>query len=72
MANFDAVKQNLESRGYTVRVFAAGKEAADYLDAAIDGASVGFGGSYTLNYTLSLHDALPIWGSTSAWGRTIR
>lgn len=57
MANFDAVKQNLESRGYTVRVFAAGKEAADYLDAAIDGASVGFGGSVTLD-ALGLYERL--------------
>lgn len=47
--NFDAVKQNLEKRGYTVRVFSTGKEAADFLDAAIDGKSVGFGGSATLD-----------------------
>ena len=47
--NFDAVKHNLEERGYTVRVFSTGKEAADYLDAAIDGKSVGFGGSATLD-----------------------
>ena len=46
---FDTVKQNLEERGYTVRVFSTGKEAADYLDAAIDGRSVGFGGSATLD-----------------------
>ena len=46
---FDTVKQNLEERGYTVRVFSTGKEAADYLDAAIDGKSVGFGGSATLD-----------------------
>ena len=47
--NFDAVKHNLEERGYTVRVFSTGKEAADFLDAAIDGKSVGFGGSATLD-----------------------
>lgn len=47
--NFDAVKQNLEKRGYTVRVFSTGKETADFLDAAIDGKSVGFGGSATLD-----------------------
>ena len=46
---FDTVKQNLEERGCTVRVFSTGKEAADYLDAAIDGRSVGFGGSATLD-----------------------
>ena len=55
--NFDTVKQNLEERGYTVRVFSAGKEAADYLDAAIDGRSVGFGGSATLD-ALGLYERL--------------
>ena len=54
---FDTVKQNLESRGYTVRVFATGKEAADYLDAALDGKSVGFGGSMTLD-ALGLYERL--------------
>ena len=54
---FDTVKQNLEERGYTVRVFSAGKEAADYLDAAIDGRSVGFGGSATLE-ALGLYERL--------------
>ena len=54
---FDTVKQNLESRGYTVRVFATGKEASDYLDAALDGKSVGFGGSMTLD-ALGLYERL--------------
>lgn len=54
---FDAVKKNLEARGYAVRVFATGKEAADYLDAAIDGKSVGFGGSATLD-ALGLYERL--------------
>ena len=54
---FDAVKKNLETRGYAVRVFATGKEAADYLDAAIDGKSVGFGGSVTLD-ALGLYERL--------------
>ena len=54
---FDTVKQNLEARGYTVRVFPTGKEAADYLDAAIDGKSVGFGGSVTLD-ALGLYERL--------------
>lgn len=54
---FDAVKQNLEARGYAVRVFSTGKEAADYLDAAVDGKSVGFGGSATLD-ALGLYERL--------------
>ena len=48
MAQFDTVKKNLEERGYTVRTFATAAEAADYLDGAIDGTTVGFGGSVTL------------------------
>lgn len=63
--NFDTVKQNLEGRGYTVRVFAAGKEAADYLDASLDGKSVGFGGSATLD-ALGLYERLEKHNKT-AW-----
>ncbi len=55
--NFDTVKQSLEARGYTVRAFSTGKEAADYLDAAVDGKSVGFGGSATLD-ALGLYERL--------------
>ena len=54
---FDTVKQNLEARGYAVQVFSTGKEAADYLDAAIDKTSVGFGGSATLE-ALGLYERL--------------
>ena len=48
MGIFDTVKKNLEDRGYAVEVFASGAEAAAYLDGAVDGKSVGFGGSLTL------------------------
>lgn len=54
---FETVKKNLEERRYAVRVFSTGKEAADYLDAAIDGKSVGFGGSATLD-TLGVYERL--------------
>lgn len=57
MMKFETVKKNLEDRGYTVKVFASGKEAADYLDAAVDGKSVGFGGSMTLD-ALGLYERL--------------
>lgn len=57
MGNFDVVKTSLEARGYMVRVFSTGKEAADYLDAAVDGTSVGFGGSATLD-ALGLYERL--------------
>ena len=43
------VKQNLEDRGYAVSCFETAAEASAYLDRAIDGKSVGFGGSATLN-----------------------
>lgn len=46
--DFSRVKENLEKRGFTVRVFETAAAAADYLDAAIDGKTVGFGGSITL------------------------
>lgn len=45
---FDTVKKNLEARGFSVRTFAAAAEAAAYLNEAIDGKTVGFGGSVTL------------------------
>lgn len=47
MTDFSAVKENLESRGYQVSVFATAAEAAAYLDQQIDGVSVGLGGSMT-------------------------
>ena len=57
MGIFDTVKKNLEDRGYAVRVFGSGAEAAAYLDGAVDGKTVGFGGSMTLDQ-LGLYDAL--------------
>ena len=57
MGTFDTVKKNLEDRGYAVRVFGSGAEAAVYLDGAVDGKTVGFGGSMTLDQ-LGLYDAL--------------
>lgn len=57
MAQFDTVKKNLEARGFQVKTFATGAEAAAYLDSVIDGKSVGFGGSATLN-ALGLYELL--------------
>ena len=45
---FDTVRKNLEARGFSVRTFATAAEAAAYLNEAIDGKTVGFGGSVTL------------------------
>lgn len=55
--SFEAVKKNLEARGFPVRVFATGAEAAAYLDSVIDGRTVGFGGSATLN-AMGLYELL--------------
>ena len=41
-------KERLEANGFTVRVFETREAAADYLDAAINGKTVGMGGSMTL------------------------
>lgn len=43
-----AVEKNLKERGFAVSTFATAKEAADYLNRQIDGASVSFGSSMTL------------------------
>lgn len=57
MENFGKVRKALEDRGYTVKVFPTGKEAADYLESAISGGTVGFGGSATLD-ALGLYERL--------------
>lgn len=57
MTDFTAVVKNLEQRGFAVRTFATGAEAAAYLNSAVDGTSVGFGGSVTLE-ELGLFDSL--------------
>ena len=57
MTDFTEVKKNLEQRGFTVRSFATKEEAAAYLDGAIDGTTVGFGGSVTLQ-DMGLYDRL--------------
>ena len=57
MGQFDAVKKSLEDRDFSVSCFATKEEAAEYLNGAIDGVSVGFGGSGTLE-TMGLYDSL--------------
>lgn len=54
---FETVKKNLESRGFSVQTFATAAEAAEYLNRAIDGVSVGIGGSITVQQ-MGLHDRL--------------
>lgn len=47
--DFTALKQNLEARGYRVSVHETKEAAAAYLNGAIDGKTVGLGGSVTLH-----------------------
>lgn len=55
--NFETVKQNLLARGYAVSCFDTAKQAADYLNDAIDQKTVGMGGSVTLGQ-MNLYDLL--------------
>lgn len=48
MTDWTNLTKNLEQRGFTPKVFATKEEAAGYLDSQIDGVSVGFGGSMTV------------------------
>ncbi len=57
MADMERVRKNLEERGFQTSCFATAKEAADYLDAQIDGATVGIGGSMTIQ-TMGLSERL--------------
>ncbi|MBE6962836.1 MAG: lactate utilization protein [Ruminococcaceae bacterium] len=57
MADFSRVEKNLKTRGYTVTVCETKEEAAAYLNGAIDGVSVAFGGSRTLK-DMGLYDML--------------
>jgi len=47
----------LTGRGFAVQHCATGREAADYLDGAIDGTTVGIGGSKTIDQ-IGLYDRL--------------
>ncbi len=55
--DFAKVKANLEQRGFAVTCFGTGREAAAYLNSQINGLTVGFGGSMTLQ-ELGLYELL--------------
>lgn len=57
MTDFAEVECRLRERGYAVRQFATGAEAAVYLDREIDGVTVGIGGSATIR-ELGLYERL--------------
>ena len=55
--DFTKVKANLEKLGYTVSCFDTAREAAEYLDSAIDNTTVGIGGSLTIEQ-MGIYDKL--------------
>ncbi len=55
--DWNKLQTNLEARGFSVKIFDTGAEAADYLAVAIHGKTVGFGGSMTLD-KLGVYDRL--------------
>ena len=57
MADFTKPEKNLKERGYAVTVCATKEDAAAYLNTAVDGVSVAFGGSRTLDQ-MGLYDLL--------------
>ncbi len=54
---FESLKRNLEARGFRVSTFATAADAVSYLATAIQGTTVGFGGSVTLR-EMGLYPAL--------------
>ena len=54
MTSLERTAEALRQRGFTVSVFETAEAAADYLDASLDGRTVGFGGSMTL-------EAMDLW-----------
>ena len=64
MVDFNNIKAILESRGYDVSCFDTATAAADYLDENIDGKTVGFGGSVTLEQ-IGLYDRLALHNNVS-------
>lgn len=54
MADLERTAEALRQRGYTVTRFADAARASDYLNGTLDGKTIGFGGSMTL-------EALDLW-----------
>lgn len=55
--NIEKTRENLQKNGYLVSIFDTAAEAAAYLNQEIDGKSVGFGGSVTLQ-DMGIYDML--------------
>lgn len=48
MANIERLRANLEARGFATSYFKTAEDACTYLDGKLDGTSIGFGGSVTV------------------------
>ncbi len=57
MPDWEKLTENLERHGFTVSRFATGREAAEYINASLDGKTIGVGGSMTVK-ELGLYDLL--------------
>ncbi|MBQ9802226.1 MAG: lactate utilization protein [Clostridia bacterium] len=55
--NFTRLTENLKARGFAVSAFETARDATAYLNGAIDGKTVGFGGSVTLD-KMGLYEVL--------------
>lgn len=57
MADVEKLRKNLEREGFVTSYFETGEEACAYLDQKLDGTTIGFGGSVTVQ-ELGLYDKL--------------
>ena len=55
--DYTRIRRNLESRGYIVSLFPTAEEAVAYMDCAVNGKTIGFGGSVTTE-EMGLYDVL--------------
>ena len=66
MANVEKLRKNLELNGFRTSFFTTAAEATDYLCGKLQGVSIGFGGSMTLD-ALGLYERLVSQGSKVSW-----
>lgn len=57
MSHLETLSRALHQRGYTVKTFPSKEAVSDYLNTVIDGKTVGFGGSVSMD-TMHLYESL--------------
>ena len=65
MVNLGAFRAELERRGFKTSYFDTAGQASDYLDQALDGRTIGFGGSQTVR-DMGLYERLAL-HNTCIW-----